>query len=354
MAEDNSIKPIITIDNNQAKSEGFITLPFNESDFKDFISSLLGSPQSIDREIFTSYECNSLLVKDLRATLEQRIVHQNAGKLINFWAKIYFSDNTSVEINNFDELITYNDIGNKPCTRLDVKFDYMVQFPKQNFEKQSILIQFFSYFKNIQRTKEQNEKYQESKIYYRIEHTNRTWGNDIKSLLDNFIKNNSYDKSSINNYLEENFENSIFSITMFGLIFFFLSLIISVNSIDVSDIVNRFLKIKNYDIKSLNEKIDLTFQMYIFTKPTFSNIIVLPVIILMVIQALKRTIKDYLFQPNLSFINFSSASEKYKINTLKNFSKVKFLTIRVIFASLILGILGNGLYEIFKTFFKIK
>src|SRR5215208_6114160 len=88
---------------------GYVMLPYDEAQFKDFIKSLLGSPQTVGKTIRGIFEIEMNDIRNLYQLILQRVTQQNDGILAQFKAKIVFSDNSSVEINNIEELLTYNE-----------------------------------------------------------------------------------------------------------------------------------------------------------------------------------------------------------------------------------------------------
>lgn len=45
--------------------EGYVVLPFNEDGFRDFIKSLLGSPQTIGKSIYGAFEIEVADIRNL-------------------------------------------------------------------------------------------------------------------------------------------------------------------------------------------------------------------------------------------------------------------------------------------------
>ena len=88
---------------------GQVALPFNEDQFKDFIVSLLGKPQTISKHLRGNFSIDKNDLISIFEVINQRIYQQNNAKLIQFRASIYYSDNTLVTLNGFDHLVNYNE-----------------------------------------------------------------------------------------------------------------------------------------------------------------------------------------------------------------------------------------------------
>ena len=91
-------------------SGGYVTLPFDQAQFKDFVVSLLGRPQTIEKRIYGRFEVNLQNLQSFHYLIDQRLTQQNNALLSQFRAKIYFSDDSSITLNSFEELITYNEV----------------------------------------------------------------------------------------------------------------------------------------------------------------------------------------------------------------------------------------------------
>lgn len=172
-------------------TKGYLALPFDEEQFKEFLIGLLGKPQTIERIINGSFDVQLSDIQNFHHLIEQRINQQNVGRLLQFRVKIMFNDQSSVELNSFEELETYNEIRPIVSQGVALSWDYLVLFQdKQVPEKQTINIRIAtepgymtsrsSYVRILQG---------DSSGYFNIEihHTARTWAADMESMLINHI-----------------------------------------------------------------------------------------------------------------------------------------------------------------------
>lgn len=203
--------------------KGFIQLPVTNEGFTEFICSLLGQPQSIEKIISGEYCVGKREFSNLHSLLTQRIEEQNAGKLVSFLGKIFLSDETILCFNSFEEFNSCNDTGDRHTIRVELKWSFLIEFPGKNHaEKQNIDITFSPrYFLN-----RNGEiiliRNRESVIEFEIEHTARSWGNDIEALLTNSLSKLIVKKGKIWTYFRNKSEN--ISITV-GATYFYLSLV---------------------------------------------------------------------------------------------------------------------------------
>ncbi|MGN8070623.1 hypothetical protein [Mucilaginibacter sp. 22184] len=197
----------ITIINEDPSSEpknfskGFLALPFDNDQFKEFIVGLLGKPQTITKRISGNFEIH---LKDLQSFYDlviQRVSQQNNGKLIQFNIKIYFTDRSTVQLGSYHELVTYNEVKPIISEAVQLSWDFLIQFhDKTQPEKQSIELLIIATNKLLEEDDSLSfllPKRGEFKIT--IQHTARSWGSDMENMLSNqieshLIKDNKYRK----------------------------------------------------------------------------------------------------------------------------------------------------------------
>ncbi len=176
---------------------GFLTLPFSEDQFRDFVRSLLGSPQAITRRVRGSFEACPDDFRNLHHLLIQRLSQQNRGTLVQFWARLGFSDDSAVELNAIEELLSYNEVRPIVTMSVNLKWVFLVKFEdKQAPERQTIQVSFYSSGdRSVFIDDEESPDYYrlmplrpEGVIHFRIEHTARTWGADLEALLSNHLE----------------------------------------------------------------------------------------------------------------------------------------------------------------------
>lgn len=235
-------------DNQEPKnfSKGYLTFPFDGDQFKDFITGLLGKPQTISKSISGNFEIQMKDLQSLFDLVNQRVTQQNNGTLIQFTAKIFYTDRSSVQLGSYAELLTYNEV--KPIISEAVKltWDYLIQFSdKGHPEKQVIELLIISATEHM--TIEENDIpvfYLPSKGEFRIsiEHTARSWGSDIENMLTNQIKSLIKQENKFKRFVRR--QSSKISIGF--AVLFFLTCIIGAFQITNSFINTEIAKVQSY------------------------------------------------------------------------------------------------------------
>lgn len=198
---------------NRSQPNGFVTLPFDEDQFKNFISSLLGKPQTIDAILENDFELNRDELVHIVNCIDQRISQQNDCKLISLNSRIDFSDETSVSLNSLDQLLSYSEIKPIISESVHLTMIYLIKFKnKEIFERQEINISFLSNSNTRKRfnssipfllTAIEGNSKTAGVIQYSIKHTERTWGTDIDALLSNLLKGLTKQENKILNWFRK-------------------------------------------------------------------------------------------------------------------------------------------------------
>lgn len=204
--------------------KGYVALPFNDVDFRDFVKSLLGSPQTISKAVHGTFDVTIDELTNVNDLLEQRIVQQNKAQLIQFTARIVFSDDSSVLLNNIEDLIAYNEIRPIYSTEVHLNWDYLVKFEdKKQPEKQKITLSLLTeqsnsvYDNDSPSILRYSHRLNYGYIYYSIQHTARTWGADIAALLTNYIDGIIKPENNIKKFIRANI--SKLSLSLFSILF---------------------------------------------------------------------------------------------------------------------------------------
>ena len=184
-------------------TEGYITLPVTEEQFRDFIKSLLGRPETLEKRIKGNFALSRQAVINFHFLLEQRIQQQNDAKLVQFQAKIFFDDDSTVTLNSIESLATYNQIRPLVVIGVELNWVFLIKFQDKSVpERQEIQIRIItdeeisvSKYRRRQRplriTAILEEYLDIERISYfdiSIRYTAKTWGEDIISLLSEHIK----------------------------------------------------------------------------------------------------------------------------------------------------------------------
>jgi hypothetical protein len=186
-------KPNKELEISSNNGQGEVSLPFDKSQFADFLVSLLGKPQTISKRFEGSFEVDLNTFLNLFQLLNQRIYQQNDGRLIQFRATVYYSDNSSITLNGIKHLANYNETHPLVSDAVHLTWQYLVKFnDKNNFEKQEINISFITPTGRPRRYDFSDDPFiimsGDGQISININHTARTWGADIEALLSRHIE----------------------------------------------------------------------------------------------------------------------------------------------------------------------
>lgn len=174
-----------------------IILPCDTAHFGQFVSGLLGKPQTIEKSLHGVFEINADDVTNTFHLVNQRINQQNEATLIQFTVKVFYDDDSSVLINSLEDFQAYTEVRPLISTGVSLSWSYLVKFKNKDVpERQNIDLSFRSGSNDVGGTIIEDgviisrgfRRWQHSGVVMRIEHTERTWGIDIESLLTGHVK----------------------------------------------------------------------------------------------------------------------------------------------------------------------
>lgn len=180
----NNLNIIVT----DSETSDAVAFPVTPEKLGRFISGLLGQPQTISREVSGLFDVDLAWLLHVHSLIEQRIKQQNDAVRTAFKATIYYDDNFSRTLETYEGLQHFSETKKIRSTGVKIEWTYIIRFPGKDLpEKQEITL----------RVNEKASKYvtaglqmpiQRSLrvpglIAYSIAHTERTWGDDIESIL---------------------------------------------------------------------------------------------------------------------------------------------------------------------------
>lgn len=187
-------KDINLILSEDESDDQFIQVPIKKKDFGDFITSLLGQPEAINGSKSGSFTVDHAGLVNLHHLLDQRIKLQAKSNLVDFSAVISYRDGPDRTLTTAQGFIHFNETRTTTTKSILLTWTYLVVFPgKPSPEKQEISVRFIadpSAFvvgpeAPFNRVAEQTGGIS----VFRIEHTERTWGDDITALIMREIDN---------------------------------------------------------------------------------------------------------------------------------------------------------------------
>lgn len=315
-------------DNEIINTSGHVALPFNEDQFKDFIVSLLGKPQTISKNFPGSFEIQKNTITGIHEILNQRITQQNDSQLIQFRTTVYYDDNSTVTLNGYDHLIHYNENLPLVSKAVHLTWQYLIKFrDKNNYERQEINLSFTTNHSEYPLSNENGIRYYaNSYVNILINHTARTWGADIEALLSKHLKTIVKEESKLSRYLRYSDE------TVTSIVTAFLTLITLGFSV----------------FKTLNLRQNLNLDTKFWIHHYFGYIFLF-IATLILGKTVGIIIEEIHLQNKPSFILLTNDSEKDKIEILKSYRNNWKKYFWTIFSGILLGIIGNYIYDFLTT-----
>jgi hypothetical protein len=188
---DEDKKAIVSISENTSGYKT-VSIPVEEGDLGAFISGLLGQPQSIQREILGTIDVDHTWLMNVHYIIQQRIHQQHNASLVAFSAEIFYKDGLSRKLTSIESFKTYSEPKSLISTGVKLKWTYLIYFPGKRIPERQELSLFVSekitihnylfplFSRRIHKSK--------PGIRYQIDHTERTWGDDMENLLREHIK----------------------------------------------------------------------------------------------------------------------------------------------------------------------
>jgi hypothetical protein len=195
--------------------ETILALPIKKKVLGEFISNLLGQQQSIERSLDVKFDIDHAWLMNLHEMINQRIYQQADAHLTYFSSVIYFTGGVKRTFTSVEAFETYSE--NKKLLPIGIKiiWIYLIQFPlKKHPEKQQITFSAKTgHRKNLRLSTSFiyilfdaifYSTLNESELNYQIDHTERTWGDDIEVIIANqvnFVVRNDCIKNIFFNFL---------------------------------------------------------------------------------------------------------------------------------------------------------
>lgn len=304
---------------------GQVALPFNENQFKDFIISLLGKPQTITKRIPGTFEVTKEDLIQIFQVLNQRITQQNDSKLIQFRATIYYNDNSTTTLTGFDHLVNYNEQNPLVSIAVHVTWQFLLKFNnKESYEKQEISISFnsdSSIYVDFPNS-DSHYHYADTAVTFRISHTARTWGADIEALLTKHLSNLTKKPNKFIDTFKYNSESAIS--LYFGTIGVITIIFL---------LYNTNLRLHNTTEYSIIEWVHY-----------YGSIPILFYIIYVIQKISVFFLEELTFYSKPSFVLLTSQSFKNKVKRNKKYKSSVLCYFGTAILTIILGIITNYLY----------
>lgn len=180
------------VEHKHSTKQYSIALPCEPAHFGEFISSLLGKPQTISGTRRGAFEIKREDIINSHQLITQRVMQQNDAQLIQFIVKLVFDDNSSVLLNSFNDFLAYTEVRPVSVMQIHLSWSFLVQFRDRDHpEKQEIDLSFLTAARGTIALDESSDSsfvpvsrlISGGFVAFSIRHTARTWGADIENLL---------------------------------------------------------------------------------------------------------------------------------------------------------------------------
>ena len=332
-----------------------IILPLKRRDLGSFISSLLGQQQSIERTLEEVFDIDHAWLVNLHELIHQRICQQSSAHLVEFVAVVYFEGGLKRTITTIESFKAYIETKLELPVGVRTHWNYLVEFPgRPHPEKQEI-----SFFAQIntddnKKLKLKKEKSliarfifggddERSSIGYNIEHTERTWGDDLDVIMSREVSGvlrgmSGFD--TVYNFLRW----TLAAVILFGVMLYSIFSVSSDVSVRIADLMMQYNSLSgSATLENMVAKLDkITLILgvigdrgkgayYIFM-PIFA-----PVLALIFLRFTNK--------PLSSFVVLSALSKQHKINRLASEKRSNFTVILSYLFTIVAGIISGYGYS---------
>lgn len=354
-------------------SEDSISLPLDENAFKDFMVSLLGQPETIEGSVEGAFEIDFGGFEYISNLIDDRISKQNISSLLEFKAKLFFNDGSSMSFNGIQKFLQYNELRPLICEGFIFTWSYLVKFgDKQASERQEITILSTNQAESKSASSRKVRflgisielSTQMPRVAYTIRCTNKGWGVEIAELvrmsLLKFINTDLSIITAIRRKIIEYFDLVELTCILLGFLAIFSSTFFSTSSESrncqvLVEQTGTFLG----SAQSVDAKLDFVVQLIAACEKQASPslltflIVISPFVLLGICAfALPILIFRIVQLPNYRFFLFTEGSKKERSNYFRRMKDRKTFWVITVLIGLIIGVLGNYIFNFLTGIFR--
>jgi len=172
-----------------------VFVPCDPNNVGEFFLNLLGKPQKLEKFVFGHFIINENHIVNFHHLIDQRIKQQNESHFISVSFHVLYDDDSSESYHSVDNFKSRIEIENKRSVGIRIEWVYLIKFIGRNVaEKQTIEIGVAANNETATISREiegvvmfrRLPRLKIGHIYIKVNHTEKTWGHDIESML---IKN---------------------------------------------------------------------------------------------------------------------------------------------------------------------
>ena len=209
---------------NGMPEETRLTLPVESNQLGSFLSGLLGQPQTLEQSFYQSFDINHDWLLNLHELINQRIHQQASAELLAFRAIVYLENQMKRTLTTIDAFQTYQELQQQVSYGVQLEWSYLVKFPNSDVpEKQQISFSAYTGLRDKSAVRYDKDPFAQlinpslnpsrARISYRIDYTERTWGNDLEALM----------SDTITSVVRPEFRKRHYSYMQIGLIFLLIA-----------------------------------------------------------------------------------------------------------------------------------
>lgn len=328
-----------------------VALPVDKKKLGEFISGLLGQPQSLERKFEEPFSADHIWFVNFFTLVFQRIQQQNAPEPLAFEASIRYRDKVERKITSWQAFQHFAETQNIISVGVKFHVALLIQFPNKHVpERQEIIIDFNS--------NESRQSFTESligrdpivgRITVEIRHTERTWADDIWRVVETELAN----IQVIENSLKKRLRKLIFPIVSLSFPFMMLASLLYTEWAkrgareSLRTKILATLDAGKLDMQTLHNKIDVLMTNAVSSADSkFGDETVMMYSIM--VSALLFFSGIFLARPNPSFVVLSKAAETNRKDTLERLKRKNFWLLVSLIGSIALGVIGNFVYDKIK------
>ncbi|MCA7883263.1 hypothetical protein LGM58_08690 [Burkholderia contaminans] len=335
----------ITVENQD------VNLPITKKTLGDFISGLLGQPQTLEKKDEVAFTVDHAWLIHIVSLITQRVAQQNLAEPLTFEATIDYRGGLTRKVSTFPAFEHFSETQNVVCIGVKLDISLLVQFPGKNHaEKQQITITL----KTNEREKSIVENLFSKNLVaghmnLEIRHTERTWADDMLNLISKEFESVQTHENKIKKSLRKIYvpiTGALFPIfIIFGMM---ISTFHSNMKSSIIEKIDSLSKIPQPNPEIINKKLD---TLLLFAKSQIDNQrfgFIAPLIASVGVGTFVIMVGSLLSAPTPSFILLSRASEKNKLDVEKRLSRNLLFTIGSAIATVALAIFANYIYDKLK------
>lgn len=328
-----------------------VALPIDKKTLGNFISGLLGQPQSISRRFEEAFSADHQWFIHFFSLILQRIQQQNSPEPLFFEADILYKNKIRRKVTTWQAFQHFSETQNIVSVGVKFNLALLIQFPSKEIpERQDIVISFDA------AEKKKTSGILDSFLGFstttgiidvEIRHTERTWADDILRLIETEISNIQAPDQNYRIYLRKLFgilSTFSFPVMMLGSLFYSSW---HKGSDELDKKAAELIKLGDVNLQAIHEKLNfLILQAQLKTGEVVNGGKVF--IYSFFIATTIFFVSSFLSQPNPSFVILSNAAERYKTKTTERLKRRGLVLLISTIASVVLGIAGNFIYDSIK------